>query len=260
MKAKISIFIAIASLMGICSCSDSSTSSSKAKSASTPSATDTPAVVPTPEKQYNYYRSGNGYGNVYSHFLPTSIVNWSSANAVPNQNILITDSRFDVRVVVLDVPSIGTTYVDPAGVTKTCLFNTYSYRNVSGSVVIRATPGGPPVGGTTPVSFTKVPIGAASPVMHFTVPPTSTPLILDILSVKSDMACMQYCASNPPPAQYADCCADPMSSNCTNCANIDMPKDCFQLDIQFSTDYTDQFPTCQCPLNAYGSCPAGCWR
>jgi hypothetical protein len=117
-----------------------------------------------------------------------------------------------------------------------------------------------------------------------TVPATSTPLIMEVKSIKSDMACMQYCESvrlycpqnaygqyncagcqyasaQAACTQYGSCCSDQTSSQCTNCINIDMPKDCFQLDVQFSTDYTEQFPSCQCYTPTPSSpCPTGCWR
>jgi hypothetical protein len=77
-------------------------------------------------------------------------------------------------------------------------------------------------------------LNTPSNVWHFTIPATSTPLILEVINVNSDSRCTGIYGSKP-----TSCTTNPYLDIPIN---NDGPTECVAFDIQYSTDQTYDLP------------------
>lgn len=168
-----------------------------------------------------YYRiTATGHGN------PGNLV-WSSSSLPSgDQQILTTDSRFNVRVVAKASPPKGTK--DYKGVT--CNYEGIAFSNVKLTIGLRK-----PNSNyyTSTYDISGIPVGKCSDVYEFTdyqIPVTSGPIVLDILNFQTDYWCKTYegtrYAGNPAYCPYVALYAN----------------DCFSIEVQFATDFTLDIP------------------
>lgn len=153
---------------------------------------------------------------------------WSSANQLgsSDQGIFYTNSRFNVRVRAQAGP--GRNSYDSLG--NLCQYIANPYKKLNINVCVRKSTGSCIYTHT----FENVPVGQVSKVKEFTVSTTSDPLILEILSVDWDYACQDYLNQG-----YK---ADDPQLNGVCPMGLVWDTSCIKFDVQFSTDYTKDFP------------------
>ena len=150
---------------------------------------------------------------------------WSSEVNEPtsSQNRFVTDARFNLRVRTQSAPPKGT---DSHG--EECSYQEYEswyrYTKLDIDVCLRKST---QTSCTQRHTFEGVPIGQVSKVHQFSVPTTSQPLVVEVVDVRWDTGCLydrgqseRYCPSYRV-----------------------WKNDCVKFDIQFSTDYTKDFPS-----------------
>jgi hypothetical protein len=169
--------------------------------------------------------------DITAHGLGKGGVVWSSETA-PDfqssdaQNIFVTDSRFNIRV--LAHPSPGKT---TDSYNKSCVYDALNYSKLKLKIGVR-TQGSSSYSDT--FTFENVLVDSCSEVHEFSVPQTSDPLVIEVLDAEFDYTCQVYVNSgydedDPDLASY--------------CPYWHVPKlDCFQIGIQLSTDYTRDIP------------------
>ncbi len=152
-----------------------------------------------------------------------------------NQNIFFTDQRFNVRV----IPRRTQRGTDSKG--RYCAFIDSPFTKMNIGVVVRSRDASPGVGAY--YQFKDVPINCPSKVREFIgqIPNTPDPLVIDILNVESDHACILHQSQTDPRTgtnyTYEDgvsrgyCPYDQVSST-----------ECFEVEVQFSTDTTTNLP------------------
>jgi len=168
-----------------------------------------------------YYRiQAIGHGN------PGNLVWSSSALSSSDQQILTTDSRFNVRIVAKASPPKGTRdYKNVA-----CNYEGLAFTKVKLTVGLRR-PNSNIYTGFYDIS--GIPVGKCSNVLEFTdyqIPVTAGPIVLDIFNFQTDFWCRTYegtaYAGNPAYCPYTALYAN----------------DCFSIEVQFATDYTLDIP------------------
>jgi hypothetical protein len=190
----------------------------------TPTPTPTGTVVVPPSVVgsgcYNYYSGGGtNYYSINAVFrggvTSFSNPNWSSLTdpffSGNNQNLLMTDGRFKVRVVVKPSPGGG-----PGN--ATCPNMAMNYTKLKFKVGIGVS------GGATyyqQFSSGNINVDQCTPAYNFVVPATNNPLILKVYDVNWDA-----CVNGP-----GTCAVDYV-----------WPNDCVEMDIQISTDFTKDIP------------------
>lgn len=149
---------------------------------------------------------------------------WSSSVNVPesNQNIFLTDARFNIRIRAKEAPPKGN---DSHGVG--CDYQDFEswfkYTKLDVDLCIRKAS---ETDCHESHSFNNIQVNSASQVKKFSVPNTSQPLVIDILDVKWDTGCLYDRGQSE---RY--------------CPTFRVWKnDCVEFDLQFSTDYTKDFP------------------
>ena len=140
-----------------------------------------------------------------------------------NQQIFLTDSRFNVRVLAKQSPGGGpyNNVFDNYG--KKCAYDYLAYTKLRVTVKV-TTQGGSPFSQTH--VFDNIPVGQCSGVHSYTIPTSSQPLVIQVTKVEFDYACTQSGGSNP-----AFCPFYPV-----------YPHDCWELELQLSTDSTKDIP------------------
>jgi hypothetical protein len=174
-------------------------------------------------------------GNISLHgtaglnrFYPGGGPLWSSANQLSSsdQGIFYTNSRFNIRVRAQAGPGQNTT--DSRG--NNCQYLANPYKQLSVDVCVRKSTGSC----IYTHSFNEVTVGQVSKVKEFTIPTSSEPLVVEILGIKWDYACQNYLdqgySINDP--AVAGVCP----------TGLVWDTSCVKFDVQFSTDYTKDFP------------------
>lgn len=175
-------------------------------------------------------------GNISLHgtaglnrFYPNGGPLWSSSAQLSSsdQGIFYTNSKFNVRVRAQDGPGQNTN--DSRG--NKCQYIANPYAKLTLDLCVRKSTGSCIYTQT----FSEVPVGQVSKVKEFTIPTTSEPLVVEVLGVKWDYSCQDYVnrgysASDPQLNGYC-----PMG--------LVWDTSCVKFDIQFSTDYTKDFPS-----------------
>lgn len=155
---------------------------------------------------------------------------WSSTSLGDGQLILYTDSRLNIRVRPRQAPAQGT--MDSYGVK--CHYNPQPYEKLKIKLCIRSESG---TCSYRTVTFGDIATDKVSKVKEFSgsyIPNTAGPVVIDVLDVQWDWSCQYYLnqgysSDDPAIAGYCQ-----MSSVWQN--------DCVSFDLQFSTDYTKDFP------------------
>lgn len=163
-----------------------------------------------------------------NRYYPNGGPLWSSSTNISqsNQGIFYTDSRFNVRVRAQASP--GQSTYDANGVK--CAYVAKPYKKLNIDVCVRK-----PTGSCIYTkTFESVPIGEVSKVKEFSVQASGSPLVVEILGVQWDYSCQNYLDQGykiNDPALNGYC---PMG--------LVWDTSCVKFDIQFSTDYTKDFP------------------
>ena len=150
---------------------------------------------------------------------------WSSQVNEPDssQNRFVTDSRFNLRVRAQSAPPRGN---DSHG--EQCFYQEYEswyrYTKLDIEVCLRKSTQS---SCTQRHTFEGVPVGQVSKVKEFSVPTTSQPLVIEIVDVRWDTGCLYDRGQSE---RY--------------CPTYRVWKnDCVKFDVQFSTDWTKDFPS-----------------
>ena len=171
----------------------------------------------------DYYKLNNP--PVIAHGAVGGTIVWSSETDLPvsyNQNIFYSDSRFNVRV----IPKLQNKGVDSRGVS--CAYYPQPFEKMNIGIVLRTRSSSPGVGEY--YQFKDVDVNCPSKVREFSVPATSDPLIIEVMNVEWDWSCKSYANQGFPNVPGA--C--PYSYVWLT--------ECYQLEIQFSTDTTKDLP------------------
>jgi hypothetical protein len=161
------------------------------------------------------------------HGSGTGIVVWSSQTNLPaefSQNIFLTNSRFNVRV----IPRKTYYAQDTSG--RSCLYQPLPYTKLKVGVRLRKQ-------SSTYGSYHEFSADLDTPsnVYEFPVPQnTSDPLIVEILNVQWDYTCTYYQQQGHDPD-------DPLVSAYCPFDKV-WDNDCVQIELQFSTDDTKDIP------------------
>ncbi|MFN8371126.1 MAG: hypothetical protein U0T83_10960 [Bacteriovoracaceae bacterium] len=138
---------------------------------------------------------------------------WSSTK-LPDPNVLMTDTKLNIRVLVRAAPYANTT---------TCK-NSFSYSAVEMAVGIRTKYDSAPL---EKITFKNIKVNECSQVRSFKITPTlklsNEPVILEVSNVKWDYACKIGWNSADCPFNYV------------------WKSSCFEAILQVSTDYTKDF-------------------
>jgi hypothetical protein len=164
--------------------------------------------------------------NIVAHGSGSNIVQWSSATDPRlqnpyDQNIFLTDGRFNVRVIALPSPGQG---VDSYG--NSCQYMALPYTKLKVKVGIRVP------GSSTYVStytFDNIAVNNCSNVREFSLPSINNPFIVEVLETKWDYSCIAYTQEGFPDASA--CPWDYVWKN-----------DCFEVQVQIATSYTKDIP------------------
>ncbi len=149
---------------------------------------------------------------------------WSSAVNLgeSDQSIFVTDSRFNVRVRAQSAPAKGN---DAHG--EYCTYQEYEswykYTKLEIDICVRKQTGSC----IQTKTFSDVPVGEVSIAKEFSVPVTSQPLVVEVVDVRWDTGCLYDRGASERYCPYARV----------------WQNDCVKFDIQFSTDYTKDFPS-----------------
>lgn len=171
---------------------------------------------------------GTRTNSVYNNY-PNGSPYWTSAQVgSSDQGMFHTDSRFNVRVRAQATPAKDA--VDAFG-RKCTLYN--SYKKVNVDICIRTQAGSC----INTHSFTNIPINQVSKVKEFSINSASSlPLVVEVRGFQTDGACQAYLSQYPGSTE-----SDPnYTSYCP--MGLVNPTACVKFDIQFSTDYTKDFP------------------
>lgn len=191
--------------------------------ATCPNGTPDAAGIADQGQSIEYYRINNP--PVVAHGATGGQIVWSSNLDLPpsyNQNIFYSDSRFNIRV----IPRYQNKGVDSRGVT--CAYYPQPFEKMNIGIVLRTAQSSPGVGEY--YQFRDVPVDCPSKVRQFSVPATSDPLIIEVMNVEWDWSCISYAQEGYPNVPGA--C--PYSYVWLT--------ECYQLEIQFSTDTTKDLP------------------
>lgn len=251
-NSKLTLFL-IASLLLVVSCEQKTTRNTKSTESTNPvtpgtgntgtgttgtgttgtgSTTDT-STCPngTPDAQgiadqgqtIEYYKLNNP--PVVAHGATGGQVVWTSELDLPsayNQNIFYSDSRFNIRV----IPKFQRKGFDSRGVS--CAYYPQPFQKMNIGVVLRTAQSTTGVGEY--YQFKDVPVDCPSKVREFSVPATPDPLIIEIMNVEWDWSCLSYAQQGYPDVPGA-CPYDYVWLT-----------ECYQLEVQFSTDTTKNIP------------------
>lgn len=165
--------------------------------------------------------------NIVAHGSGSNVVQWSTATDPrlqnpSDQNITLTDGRFNVRVIALPSPGQG---VDSYG--NSCQYMALPYTKLRVKVGIRVP------GSSTYVStytFDNIPVNNCSSVREFNLPQINNPFIVEVLETKWDYSCIAYAQEGFPDHPTA-CPWDYVWTN-----------DCFEVQVQIATSYTKDIP------------------
>ena len=173
----------------------------------------------------NYYT----VSRIISHGDPSPrSVHWSSKtdprlSSTGDQNTFMTDSRLNVRVLLKPYPSQGGD--DTYG--RECQYEG-SYQKLRLSVGVKTKYGGIYLDTHT---FDSIDVNGCSDVYEFAIPSSSQPYNIEVFDVQWDFSCT-FAHMNPGFYNEEDLC--PFHSV--------WPSDCFEISLQYSTDYTRDIP------------------
>lgn len=221
---KILILVLLMSMLSACSVKSTN---SKGKSATSTSTSGTSTVDGTtdttsPTSTYftipNIIASGGTYGQTW----------WSSTSYVAqtgrDPNEFTTDKIFNVRIIAR---SPGNTTGQKSTFDRNCASWMLNSTKVQAQIMLHTS-------GVGETATLESAIGVPSKVWRFSVPKSSSPLVLEVVNVKSDSACSGKYGSVP--------------SGCTflpipiNNGTPTPPTECVAFDIQYSTDWTTDLP------------------
>ena len=165
--------------------------------------------------------------SIVAHGSGSNVIQWSSATDSrlqnpSDQNIFLTDGRFNVRVLALPSPGQG---VDSYG--NSCQYMALPYTKLRVKVGIRVP------GSSTYVStytFDNIDVNSCSAVREFNLPQINNPFIVEVLETKWDYSCLAYAQEGFPDHPTA-CPWDYVWKN-----------DCFEVQVQIATSYTKDIP------------------
>lgn len=156
--------------------------------------------------------------------LPAGVVAWSSATDARlsnQQNLFITDSRLNVRILAKPSPGKGSF---PGG--AHCNYAALPYTKLQVKVRLRSPNSSSAYRSYT---FNNIPVDGCSNVFEFNPPSSNQPWILEIMDVKWDYSCIAYTQGGFP--DVPQCPWDYVWT-----------KDCYELSIQWATDHTRDIP------------------
>lgn len=225
---KILILVLLMSVLSACSVKSTN---SKRKSAtntltngtstvdgSTDGTTDTTSPTSTYFTIPNIIASGGTYGQTW----------WSSTSYVAqtgrDPNEFTTDKIFNVRIIAR---SPGNTTGQKSTFNRDCSSWMLNSTKVQAQIMLHTSG----VGETATLDSA---IGVPSKVWRFSVPKSSSPLVLEVVNVKSDSACSGKNGSVPAGCTFLPI---PISNG-----NPTPPTECVAFDIQYSTDWTTDLP------------------
>lgn len=168
------------------------------------------------------------HGN--SRVSSSSDVRWSTTSLGDGQLILYTDSRLHIRVRPRGAPSQGTS--DSYG--ETCAMEKMDYSKLKIKLCIRSESG---TCSYRTVTFGNIAVDQVSKVKEFSgsyIPNTTGPIVIDVVDVEWDGTCQYYLNNGYSEDDEAVSSYCPMARVWNN--------DCVVFDLQFSTDYTKDFP------------------
>lgn len=176
------------------------------------SATSTYFTIP------NIIASGGTYGQTW----------WSSTSYIAqtgrDPNEFTTDKIFNVRIIAR---SPGNTTGQKSTFNRDCANWMLNSTKVQAQIMLHTSG----VGETATLDSA---IGVPSKVWRFSVPKSSSPLVLEVVNVKSDSSCSGKYGSVP-----AGCTFLPIP---INKGTPTPPTECVAFDIQYSTDWTTDLP------------------
>lgn len=177
---------------------------------------------------FEYYKLNSP--PVVAHGADGGEIVFSSASDLPsnyNQNIFFSDSRFNVRV----IPRYQRGGTDSKG--RSCdYYSPRPFKKMNIEIVVRSRQSSPGVGDT--YKFRDVPVDCPSRVREFQVPATSDPLIIEVRNVEWDYSCEDYIQQGFDRAYLENLGFCPYDRVWTT--------ECYQLEVQFSTDTTKDLP------------------
>jgi hypothetical protein len=204
-----------------------------------PFVTSTPAATATPGGSADCDEPGIGSSNINYYSInninlhgaqavgPSDPAVWSSAThpslqGTANQSIFITDTTFNVRIKLL--PSNGQGY-DTFG--NYCAYDALPYQKFRITMRLNTSTGG---AASNIYTFENVPVNGCSDVYEFPVPNTTEPLQLELLQSQWDYSCTSLIGT-------------PYENDGSVCPYYPVwIPDCYQIGVQFSTDYTKDIP------------------
>ncbi len=249
MKTRVSIFVLLITSLTLTGCFETKRKTNQSNSSSTTNNLGNDTYQYTPGTGTTTPSDNGGYGDgteegeadagqTQNYFSLNNIIVhskdhssndgknylWSSSTNIDSgsQNIFVTDARFNVRVRAQAAPPKGN---DSNG--TYCTYQEYEgwyrYTKLEVDICLRSQAG-------TCVythTFSDVPVGEVSKVKEFTVPVSSQALVLEVLDVRWDTGCLYDRGASERYCPYARV----------------WQNDCVKFDIQFSTDYTKDFPS-----------------
>jgi len=164
--------------------------------------------------------------DIVAHGAVAGEVQWSSLTdpryQSPNdQNIFISDSRFNIRILAHPSPGQGLdTY------NNSCDFMAQNYQKLQVKVGLKT------YGAFTYFAthlFDNISVNNCSEVKEFNIPQSSNPITIDVLEVKWDHSCTLY--QQQGISDVPQCPWDYV-----------WKPDCFKISVQLSTDYSRDIP------------------
>lgn len=225
---KILILVLLMSVFSACSvkstnskrksATTTSTSGTSTVDSSTDGTTDTTSPTSTYFTIPNIIASGGTYGQTW----------WSSTSYVAqtgrDENEFTTDKIFNVRIIAR---SPGNTTGQKSTFNRDCSSWMLNSTKVQAQIMLHTSG----VGETATLDSA---IGVPSKVWRFSVPKSSSPLVLEVVNVKSDSACSGKYGSVPTGCTFLPI---PINNGDTT-----PPTECVAFDIQYSTDWTTDLP------------------
>lgn len=158
----------------------------------------------------------------------SNTVQWSSKDdpnfqGAGDQEIFLTDSRLNIRVLAFSSPGQGET----TSTNQDCQMLPIDYKKLQVKVGVKVEGA---YGYQETYVFDDIPVDGCSEVHEFTITQSSSPLIIEILDVKWDYSCT-----------YAVSVNDSNSDNYCPFSYVWEP-DCFSVGLQIATDHTKDIP------------------